>query len=123
MGGILTVNNDRLHDFEIIQASIFTVGPGICLQRLEPGKSPTFKFDNNLAYGSWYDIEIIGRLLNYNNTEDRRYLEKGVYLTRDKIIQMTELTNENHRDYGVEWKTGSFKQTNVSSVVICEYCY
>lgn len=101
MGGELCINNDRSNDFEILQATIFTPGQGICLQRVTPGKSTTFKFDKSLAYGSWYDIQIIGK--NLKNNTDARYLKKGVYLTHGKIIKMTELTNEGNRDYGIEW--------------------
>jgi len=123
MGGVLSVMNNRLHDFEILQANIFTSSQGICLQRLAPKNAATFKFDCNLAYGSWYDIQIIGRSLNNHNNEPLRYLKKGVYLSCGKIIEMTELTHEEHRDYGVQWECGGCERANFGSVAICEYCH
>ena len=123
MGGVLTIKNDRLHDFEILRANIFTPSQGICLQRLEPGKSSIFKFDNGLAYGSWYDIQIIGRPLDNNDNKECRYLKKGVYLTRKKIIKISKLTHEKHRDHGIEWSCGSCQHKNIGSVAICENCF
>jgi hypothetical protein len=65
MGAELSVTNDCSHSFEILEANIFTPGQGICLQRLTPKNSPSFKFDRSLAYGSCYDIQIIGRSSTY----------------------------------------------------------
>jgi hypothetical protein len=121
MGGVLCVRNDRLHDLVILQANIFTLGQGICLQRLAPGNIPKFKFDHDLAYGSWYDIQIIAR--SNDTTESQRYLRKGVYLSIDKTIKMSALTDEKHRDHGVKWTCGSCKETNIGSVAICEHCH
>ncbi|CAF1431239.1 unnamed protein product [Adineta steineri] len=119
---ILNVTNDRFDGLEILHANIFTPGQGICLQRLAPEKSLTFKFDHSLAYGSWYDIQIIGR--NPDNSDKLlRYLKKGIYLSYRKTIKITEITDEKHRDHGAEWKCGSCNQANVGSVAICEYCY
>jgi len=123
MGGVLSVRNNRLHDFEILQANIFTSSQGICLQRLAPKNAAIFKFDCNLAYGSWYDIQIIGRSLNNDDNEPLRYLKKGVYLSCGKIIEITELTHEEHRDYGVQWECGGCERANFGSVAICEYCH
>jgi hypothetical protein len=123
MGGVLGVRNNRLDDFEILQANIFTSSQGICLQRLAPKNTETFKFDCNLAYGSWYDIQIIGRSRDNGDNETLRYLKKGIYLSCDKIIEMTELTHEEHRDHGVQWECGECKGANFGSVAICEHCH
>jgi hypothetical protein len=123
MGAVLSVTNDRLHDLEILQANIFTPGQGICLQRLAPENSPKFKFDYHLAYGSWYDIQIIARSNSNDKTESQRYLIKGVYLSIDKTVTMTALTDENHRDHGIAWECSSCNKTNIGSVVICEHCH
>jgi hypothetical protein len=123
MSPVLCVTNDRSHDLEILQANIFTPGQGICLQRLAPGNSPKFKFDHDLAYGSWYDIQIIARSNSNDKTESQRYLRTGVYLRIGETVTMTELTDENYRDHGVEWKCGSCNETNIGSVAICEHCH
>jgi hypothetical protein len=123
MSPVLSVTNDRSHDLEILQANIFTPGQGICLQRLAPGNSPKFKFDYHLAYGSWYDIQIIARSNSNDKTESQRYLIKGVYLSIDKTVRMTALTDENHRDHGIAWECSSCNETNIGSVVICEHCH
>jgi hypothetical protein len=121
MSPVLCVTNDRSHDLEILQANIFTSGQGICLQRLAPGNSPEFKFDHHLAYGSWYDMQIIAR--SDDKTESQRYLRKGVYLSIGNTIKMTALTDENYRDHGVEWKCSSCNETNIGNVAICEHCH
>jgi hypothetical protein len=121
MSPVLCVTNDRLHDLVILQANIFTPGQGICLQRLAPGNIPKFKFSHHLAYGSWYDIQIIAR--SNDKTESQKFLKKGVYLSIRKTIKMSALTDENHRDYGVEWKCGNCKEKNIGSVAICEHCH
>jgi len=123
MGAVLSVRNNRLPDFEILEANIFTPGQCICLQRLAPRDAATFKFDRNLAYGSWYDIQIIGRSQNNGNNELLRYLTKGIYLSYGKIIEMTELTDEQYRDYGVEWECDGCKKTDFGSVAICQHCH
>jgi hypothetical protein len=123
MGAVLSVTNNRLHDLVLLQANIFTPGQGICLQRLAPGNSPEFKFDHHLAYGSWYDIQIIARSDSDDKTEPQRYLRTGVYLSIGKAVRMTALTDEKHRDHGAAWKCGNCNETNIGSVAICEHCH
>jgi len=124
MGGVLSVMNDRLDDFEIIAANIYTLGQGICLQRLQPKSSLNFKFDHILAYGSWYDIQIIGRYKAAEaNSDVLRYLTKGIYLSHGKIATIKELTDEKNLDHGASWQCGTCKQTNLGSLAICEHCY
>lgn len=127
MGGVLTVKNDRLHDFELENANIFTPGQGICLQRLKPKSSATFKFDNGLAYGSWYDIQIIGRHRGFVSAETahelQRYLKKGIYLSCKKKITVSKLISDENLDHGAEWQCGACKQKNIGSLALCEYCF
>lgn len=121
MGPTLSIINDRLNDFANIEASIYTVGQGICLQRLEIKNGPQFKFDHLLAYGSWYDVQII--VHREDPQKQLRYLRKGIYLTYGKEMRLTELTEENYRDYGITWKCSSCNKENVGSVAICEHCH
>ncbi|CAF1413901.1 unnamed protein product [Rotaria magnacalcarata] len=130
MGGVLTVRNDCSNNFELQQANIFTLGQGFCLQRREPKHSSNFKFDQNLAYGSWYDIQIIGRChcspsaaTTATTIEVQRYLKKGIYLSYGKTITVSELTNDENRDHGATWQCGSCKQKNFGSLALCEHCY
>lgn len=122
MGAVLSVTNDRSDDFEILHAKIFTPGQGICLQQLTPNKSLTFKFDHSLAYGSWYDIQIIGQS-PHSDKPPLKYLKKSIYLSHGKTIKISEITDEKHSDYEAKWKCGSCNQTNFGSVAICEHCY
>ena len=122
MGAVLTVMNDRSDDFEILHAKIFTPGQGMCLQHLIPNKRPIFKFDHSLTYGSWYDIQIIGQS-PHSGEPPLKYLKKGIYLSHDKTIKITTITDEKYKDCGPEWKCGTCNQSNFSSVAICEYCY
>ena len=111
MGAALSVKNDRVDDMEIIQANIFTPGQGICLQRLAPKRHRHFRFDQNLAYGSWYDIQIIVGLKANEKGENTstRYLIKGVYLRQGRTLKISELTGEKNLDLGAEWHCGSCK--------------
>lgn len=122
MSPALCVFNDRLNDFEKIEANIFTPGQGICLQRLLVGKDPKFKFDHHLAYGSWYDVQIIAYRTN-DQQQPLRYLRKGIYLKYRKTLKLTELTDNDNRDHGVPWRCSHCKQINFSSVAICEHCH
>lgn len=117
----LRIINDRMDEFEELEANIFTPGQGICLQRLRVGKDPKFKFDHHLAYGSWYDVQIIAYFAN--DQQPLRYLRKGIYLKYRKILNLTELTDEDHRDHGIQWKCSRCKEINFGSVAICEHCH
>ena len=117
---VLLVINNRSDKYKDIKANIFTPGQGICLQRLNPN-IPTFEFDNCLAYGSWYDIQIIAHPQDGSDIE--RYLTTGIYLTYGKQLKMRELTDEKYRDHGIEWKCRYCDKVNISSVVICEHCH
>ena len=121
MGAELTIINDGLNNFEIIKANIFTPGQGICLQRLTPGNSRIIKFDHSLAYGSWYDIQIIGK--NSGDNELQRFLKRGIYLSYKKTINMRELTHQNNRDLAVEWICGNCDKANFNNVAMCEHCH
>ncbi|CAF1184847.1 unnamed protein product [Rotaria sp. Silwood1] len=124
MGGELSVANDRLSDFEVLHANIFTPGQGICLQRLNPGRSSEFKFDYSLAYGSWYDILIVGHSTSAKaGGEVQRYLTKGVYLSYKKKVKISELTAGKNRDLGAEWNCGACHKDNIGSLRVCEYCF
>ncbi|CAF3450904.1 unnamed protein product [Rotaria socialis] len=130
MGGVLTVINDCPNNFELEQANIFTPGQGFCLQRLEPKHSSSFKFDHSLAYGSWYDIQIIGRYhyspsaaTTATTIEPQRYLKKGIYLSCGKTISVNELISDKNRDHGDTWQCSSCKQKNFGSLAVCEHCH
>ncbi|CAF1298413.1 unnamed protein product [Rotaria sp. Silwood1] len=124
MGGKLSVINDRLHDFEVLHANIFSPGQGICLQRLEPEGSSEFKFDYSLAYGSWYDIQIVGRPKSaVANDKVQRYLTKGIYLSNGKKVKISALTAEKNHDLGAKWNCGKCHKDNYGSVRVCEFCF
>ncbi|CAF1639275.1 unnamed protein product [Adineta ricciae] len=125
MGGKLSVHNDCLENFDIQQISIFTPGQGILLQRLEPKNHRKFKFDQDLAYGSWYDIQIIGFPKEPQLKEEKptRYLVKGIYLSSGKIVKISELIDEENLDLAGSWHCGSCNEENFGSVAICEFCF
>ena len=125
MGAVLSIENDHADDMEIIKANIFTPGQGICLQRLQPKKHRRFRFDQNLAYGSWYDIQlqVPSKADEAGGEESVRYLIKGVYLRHGRTIKISKLTEEKNRDLGAEWHCGSCKKRNVGSLATCEFCF
>lgn len=117
----LLMINDRIDEFERLEASIFTISQAICLQRLRLEKCSTFRFDHSLAYGSWYDVQIIA--YPKSDQEPQRYLRKGIYLKFGKRIMMSKLTDEKYRDHGAEWKCSYCDKANIGSVAICEHCH
>lgn len=125
----MTVENDRLKDFTIKSANIYTPGQGIGLQRLSPEQSQIFKCDHSLAYGSWYDIQIIGYPCSTadeseaNMGKELRYLTRGVCLSHSKVVTVTQLTKNKNTDHGVEWQCSSCKEENIGSLASCEYCF
>ncbi|CAF1125252.1 unnamed protein product [Adineta steineri] len=122
MGAELSVINDH-PNFIVRKASIFTPSQGICLQRLEDNINRSFKFDKGLAYGSWYDIQIIGQaVVDDEETPVQRYLKRGIYLSYGKAVRMNELTSDSCLDLGREWLCSECKEVNIGSVAICEYC-
>ena len=126
MGGVLTVTNDGTDDLEISQANIFTPGQGICLQRLEPKYNRRFQFDNNLGYGSWYDLQLVCRSKAEKMEETEavvRYLFTGIYLRRGLALKITEITSEKYLDLGAAWQCGGCKKTNIGNVAMCEFCF
>ncbi|CAF0933106.1 unnamed protein product [Didymodactylos carnosus] len=112
--------------FEILAANIYTSGQGICLQRLKPSKMCSkFEFDQSLWYGSWYDVQIIGRSKSEeaDGLTDQRYLKKGIYLSGGKIVTITELTDEKYLDQENKWTCGSCNKDNSGSLALCEFCF
>jgi hypothetical protein len=84
MGGLLSVVHDI--DDTLLEAYIFTPGQGICLQKRTQVGRKDFCFDQNLCYGSWYDILFV---ICPTGTGGKRkqediYLKIGVYLTHGK---------------------------------------
>lgn len=125
MGAKLSIINDRRSDFKVLHANIFTPSQGLCCQRLkELDDKSIFVFDEGLAYGSIYDLQIIG--INTATATDpkiERYLRRGIYLKYGLTMTVTQLTREKYRDNGSKWKCTHCKKDNQGSVQVCEHCH
>ena len=121
----LTIIHDR-PDFTVLHANIFTPSQGICCQRLEPSNGTQFDFNRNLAYGSWYEIQIIGKvtLADSDETKVQRFLKKGIFLSYGKSLNLSNLIAEQYLDFDGKWtcKQSECKKENIGSIAICEHC-
>ncbi|CAF1078100.1 unnamed protein product [Rotaria magnacalcarata] len=124
MGGKLTVHIDT--NAEVIDIHIFTPGQGICLEkRCSPFVCSMIVFQRGLAYGSWYDMLVRVRLSNKCDQQEA-YMLKGIYLTVDKCVLLSEVLKWNNCiDNGEKWSCAekTCQKSNEYGVNICLHCY